>query len=124
MVLNADSGTSSTEVFVDKRIFKEKLVPINPETRIRLRLFREKGRGLVNFVIQLEFLHEWRWKVVVRYDCFHRGLHKDIYSPSGRKRKIEEISRFRTMKEASEKAVKDIRENHEEYVRKFAGDKQ
>lgn len=106
-----------------KIFVKEKLIQVESNSRIRLHLFREKGFGLINFIYQLEFNHEKKWKVVVRYDCFHGFFHKDLYSPSGRKRKIMSIPDFKNMKEALNIAKKDLIMNREIYIRRFWGDR-
>lgn len=107
-----------------RKIFvKQELIPVDLNTQLRLRLFREKRRGLVNFISQLELRHEEKWKVVVRYDCFHGFFHRDFYSPSGRKRRTEKIAGFKLIKEALDTAHKDLIKNHEIYIRRFLGDK-
>lgn len=72
---------------------------------------------------QLEFNHENKWKVVVRYDCFHGIFHKDLYAPSGRKRKAEKIYGIDDVDEALEFATKDLTQNRKIYIEKFVGDK-
>lgn len=99
---------------------KEILIPIRWDARLRLRLFRKRGKPLTGFTSQLEYLDD-RWKPVVRYDTAHGFFHRDFYSPLGKQKRKEEIG-VSDLKEAVLFADKDLRKNYEEYIEKFKRD--
>ncbi len=88
--------------------------------RMRVKLFIKKSK-LENYVVQLEykvgeFLKEWA--TVVRHNCYHGFSHKDVFSASGKGKKIE-LGKFKDLNEAVKFAIKDIKENAKEYIREF-----
>ncbi len=103
-----------------KKASKEVLIPIKWDTRLRLRLFREKGKALTGFTSQLEYLDD-RWKPVVRYDTAHGFFHRDFYSPSGKQKRKEKIN-IQDLKAAVLVADKDLRKNYEDYIEKYKRD--
>ena len=63
-------------------------------------------------MVQLEVEVEGEWKPVVRYDCSHRFVHRDVYNLGGKQRK-EELDL--SYGEALTFADEDIDENWERY---------
>lgn len=106
---------------VRRRGYKEALIPIKWDTRIRLRLFRERGLALSGFTSQLEHHFKGGWRPVVRYDTAHGFFHRDFYSTYGKQKKKEKIE-IHNLKEAVLFADKDLRKNYEEYIEKFERD--
>lgn len=104
-----------------KKATKEVLIPIRFDARIRLRIFREKGKGIVAFASQLEHYFKGKWRPVIRYDTAHGFVHKDVYSLTGKQKRKEKIP-VQNLKEAIVYADKDLRNNYEKYIGKFERD--
>ncbi len=104
-----------------KEASKEVLIPIKWDARLRLRLFRKKGKVLTAFTSQLEYYYENKWRHVVRYDTAHGFVHRDFYSPLGKQKRKEKID-IQNLKEAVLFADKDLRKNYEEYIEKYKHD--
>ena len=100
---------------------KEILIQVKWDARLRLRIFREKGRGITGFVSQLELFFKNKWTPVIRYDTAHGFVHKDVYSLLGKQKRKERIS-IKNLKEAVKYADRDLRKNYEEYIEKFKRD--
>lgn len=90
----------------------------NPVTKLRIRLFIKRGK-LHNYTVQLEHLLEEDWKQVVRFNCFHGFVHKDIYNITGEQTDKIDLGEFDDLRDAVSLAIKDINDNHEYYIRKF-----
>ena len=106
---------------VRKKGYKEALIPIKWDARLRLRLFREKDKALTGFTSQLEHYLGGKWRPVVRYDTAHGFFHRDFYSLSG-KQKRKERNVIQNLKEAVLFADKDLRNNYKDYIEKFESD--
>lgn len=104
-----------------KKASKEALIPVNYDTRIRLRIFRERGKGIVAFTSQLEHYFKGKWRSVVRYDNAHGFVHKDVYSVAGKQKRKETIA-IKNLKGALLFADKDLRNSYELYIEKFERD--
>ena len=102
---------------------KEVLIPISENARLRLKLFRKRIKGLVNFVNQLEICYKGKWQPVVRYNCAHGFVHRDIYSPTGKQKRKEILGKFKNLKEAVILSDKDLRNNYEDYIERFKRNK-
>jgi hypothetical protein len=104
-----------------------------PPTRlahsVQVRLGFSRDRGTVTkFLVQLEYWLDGDWRTVVRYDhdedsqgghdVTEEGLHLDIYR-DGEKVRVEEISGPLPANEAFEYAEDDLKDNAEQYVRRF-----
>lgn len=104
-----------------RKVSKEDIIYVRWNARIRLRIFRQRRKGIIDFIVQLEYL-VGKWIPVIRYDNAHGFLHKDVYSKTGNKKRREEII-AKTLKDAVKIAYKDLSQNYEEYVRRFEEDK-
>jgi hypothetical protein len=93
----------------------------NPITRMRLKLFTERGK-LYNYVVQLEHLMDCDWKEVVRFNYSHGFVHKDIYNKEGKQVRKIDLGHFANLKDAVDMAETDINQNHEKYIRRFRGE--
>lgn len=52
------------------------------------RHYHKTGKGrIIEFVVQLEVLVRGEWKQVVRYDCSHDFVHRDLYNLKGERKK-------------------------------------
>lgn len=92
----------------------------NPVTRFRIKLFIKRGK-LYNYVAQLEHLLNEEWRQVIRFNCFHGFVHKDVYNVEGNQIKKIDLGAFDDLRDAVSLAIKDINQNYKEYIRKFKG---
>jgi len=90
----------------------------NPLTRLRIRLFI-KGGEIYNYTVQLEHSLKEEWKQIIRFNCFHGFAHKDVYNIAGEQIDKIDLGTFDNLKDAVSLAIKDINDNHKEYVRRF-----
>ncbi|MBM3304071.1 MAG: hypothetical protein FJY76_03160 [Candidatus Aenigmarchaeota archaeon] len=89
-----------------------------PFIRMRTRLFIHKGK-ITNYVVQLEHLVGEDWKQVIRFNCYHGIVHKDIYNMDGRQVRKVDMGSFSDLKDAVDFATNDIRGRYKEYIRRF-----
>jgi len=54
--------------------------------RLRIKIETEKG-NVVDMVVQYEAKFDEEWHPIVRYDCSHGFLHRDVMFPGGKKEK-------------------------------------
>lgn len=83
--------------------------------RQRTRFVTEK-KDVVEFVVQLEVLHQGRWETVLRYDGAHGFAHRDRYNLRSEQRKEALPLDFR---DALTYAIADIRARWVDYVERF-----
>ena len=57
------------------------------QTRLVVYFSTERG-VIVRFVVKLEYEKEGVWREILRYDCFHGFVHKDLLSMSGEKKRV------------------------------------
>ena len=77
------------------------------EDRLRLRIRTEKGK-VVDIVVQYEAKFSGEWHPIVRYDCSHGFLHRDVMFPGGKKEKYPiDIPDLKTALLYSEQDIKD-----------------
>ena len=97
--------------------------------RVQLRTAFSTERGEVTrFMIQLEYWLEGDWREVVRYDhdrdapgghdITEEGLHRDVYR-DGEKIRSEDVSPPIPANEGFDAAEEDLRENVEEFIKRF-----
>lgn len=88
---------------------KEFAKDISPsgEDRLRMRIETEKGR-VVDIVVQYEAKFEDEWHPIVRYDCSHGFLHRDVMLPGGKIEKYPlDISDLKSALMYAEQDIKD-----------------
>jgi hypothetical protein len=77
------------------------------EDRLRMRIETEKGK-VKDIVVQYEAKFGDEWHPIVRYDCSHGFLHRDVLFPGGRKEKYPlDIPDLNTALMYAEQDIKD-----------------
>jgi len=77
------------------------------EDRLRLRIETEKGK-VKDIAVQYEAKFGDEWHPIVRYDCSHGFLHRDVLFPGGRKEKYPlDIPDLNTALIYAEQDIKD-----------------
>ncbi len=90
---------------------------LNFDARYRVKFEVDKGR-VVQFVVQLEWLHADSWVAVVRYDTVHGFAHRDRYKADGSVSHHEALP-VTEFKDALTHAIRDIKLNWEEWIRQY-----
>jgi hypothetical protein len=90
---------------------------ISPEgiDRLRLRISVEKGK-VVNIMVQYEALIENTWHEIVRYDCSHGFLHRDLIYPKTVEKQPLKIG---NLKDALQYAEQDIKDRWKWYKERY-----
>ena len=84
-----------------------KVISPSGDDRLRLRIVTDKGK-VVDIVVQYEAKFDETWHPIVRYDCSHGFLHRDVMSPSGKKEKYPlDIPDLKTALIYAEQDIKD-----------------
>jgi len=60
-----------------------KIISPSGEDRLRIKIITDKG-NVVNMVVQYEAKFDDEWHAIVRYDCSHGFLHRDVMFPNGK----------------------------------------
>ena len=68
-----------------KKMFTKMISPSGND-RLRIKINTEKGK-VVDMVVQYEAKFNEEWHQIVRYDCSHGFLHRDVMFPNGKKEK-------------------------------------
>ena len=63
-----------------------KTISTEGNDRLRIRIVTEKGQ-VVNIMVQYEANIAGAWREIVRYDCAHGFLHRDVMLPKGKTEK-------------------------------------
>jgi len=63
-----------------------KIISPSGDDRLRVKINIEKGK-VVDIVVQYEARFNEEWHQIVRYDCSHGFLHRDVMFPNGKKEK-------------------------------------
>ena len=99
-----------------------------PRTRLRFGLTK-RGGVPVRFLVQLEYVHDGRWRPVARFDHDASGptyrnvelvgLHLDVYGPEGEQ--VKKVTQFPPLpaSEAMGRAEEYLLERVEPMVRRF-----
>lgn len=89
-----------------KKEFIKKISPSSGD-RLRLRIETEKGK-IVDIVVQYEAEFGGEWHPIVRYDCSHGFLHRDVMLPGGKEEKYPlDIPDLKTALLYAEQDIKD-----------------
>ena len=84
-----------------------KIISPSGDDRLRLRIRTEKGQ-IADMVVQYEAKFGDKWHAVVRYDCSHGFLHRDVMLPGGKKEKYPlDIPDLKTGLIYAEQDIKD-----------------
>jgi len=62
------------------------MISSSEDDRLRLKIETKKGK-VVDIVVQYEAKFNKEWHPIVRYDCSHGFLHRDVMLPGGKKEK-------------------------------------
>ncbi len=88
---------------------KEFVKTISPsgEDRLRMKIETDKGQ-VVDVMVQYEAKLKGKWHALVRYDCSHGFLHRDVMFPDGTKEKVPlDIPDLKTALLYAEQDIKD-----------------
>jgi len=84
-----------------------KLISQSGDDRLRLKIETEKGK-VVDIVVQYEAKFDEEWHPIIRYDCSHDFLHRDVMWPGGKKEKYPlDIPDLKTALLYAEQDIKD-----------------
>ncbi len=84
--------------------------------RIRIRIAIENGK-VVDIVVQYESFIDEKWVVIVRYDCAHGFLHRDVIFPNGDKEK--QVIEFDNLEMALTYAEQDFKDRWGFYKNRY-----
>lgn len=93
-----------------------KTVSIDENDRLRIRIGTEKGK-VVNIMVQYEANITGTWREIVRYDCAHGFLHRDVISPKGKTEK--QALSIANLNDALQYAEQDIKDRWQWYKEKY-----
>jgi hypothetical protein len=85
----------------------------------RLVVYFTTKRGIaIRFVVKLEYDDDGEWREVLRYDCFHGFVHKDVLTKSGEKKRM---IRYKLLDPTTglNAAIADCSENFRAYVERW-----
>lgn len=84
-----------------------KVISQSGDDRLRLKIETKKGK-VVDIVVQYEAKFDEEWHPIVRYDCSHGFLHRDVMFPGDKKEKYPlDIPDFKTALLYAEQDIKD-----------------
>jgi hypothetical protein len=84
--------------------------------RLRMKIIIENGK-VTDIVVQYESLLEGKWVGIVRYDCAHGFLHRDVIYPNGEIEK--QVIDFNNLEMALTYAEQDFKDRWEFYKNRF-----
>jgi hypothetical protein len=84
--------------------------------RVRLKITVENGK-VTDIVVQYESFIGGKWIAIVRYDCAHGFLHRDIMHPNGDKEK--QVIDFDNLEMALTYAEQDFKDRWEFYKNRY-----
>ncbi|MFZ3254363.1 MAG: hypothetical protein WA133_08800 [Syntrophales bacterium] len=93
-----------------------KTISINGGDRLRIRIATEKGR-VANIMVQYEANIAGIWREIVRYDCAHGFLHRDVILPKGKTEK-QPLS-IANLNDALQYAEQDIKDRWQWYKERY-----
>jgi hypothetical protein len=87
-------------------------------TRLVVYFSTRKGEVL-RFVVKLEYFCDGEWRELLRHDCFHGYVHKDVLARSGGKKRVVKYGFFDpgTGLNAS---IADCVENYQSYIERWS----
>jgi len=84
--------------------------------RIRIRINVKNGK-VIDIVVQYETMIDGKWVAIVRYDCAHGFLHRDVMYPNGDKEK--QVIDFDNLEMALAYAEQDFKDRWEFYKNRY-----
>ncbi len=85
--------------------------------------FDNEGKEVSTFVVKLEYYFSGKWMEIERYDCYHNKVHKDILNRKGKKKRVVSFE-YLDIKSGLNAAIKDFKENYENYIWRFVNEKE
>ena len=87
------------------------------QTRLVVYFTTRKGLA-IRFVVKLEYEDDGVWREIIRYDCFHGYVHKDVLGRSGDKSRVV---RYELLDPTTglNAAIADCSENFRSYVERW-----
>ena len=84
-----------------------KIISPMGDDRLRIKIVTDK-ENIVNMVVQYEAKFDDEWCAIVRYDCSHGFLHRDVMFPAGKVEKYPlDIPDLKTALLYAEQDIKD-----------------
>jgi hypothetical protein len=100
-----------------ERLWVQELAP----DRVRLRCqYKQKGKSILQYTVQLETLHDGLWKLIVRFDNAHGFCHRDTIHPDGTQEKTPMF--IGTASETFTWALKEAQTSWEAHVSRYLGE--
>jgi hypothetical protein len=93
-----------------------KTISIDGNDRLRIRIGTEKGQ-VVNIMVQYEANIAGAWREIVRYDCAHGFLHRDVILTKGKMEK-QPLS-IANLSDALQYAEQDIKDRWQWYKERY-----
>ena len=93
-----------------------KTFSVDGNDRLRIRIATEKGK-VVNIMVQYEANIAGAWREIVRYDCAHGFLHRDVMLPKGKTEK-QPLS-IANLNDALQYAEQDIKDRWQWYKERY-----
>ena len=90
---------------------------IDGSSRLVVYFSTERGE-VVRFVVKLEHARDGLWREIIRYDCFHGYVHKDVLSRSGGKKRVVKYQLLDPTAGLNA-AIADCVENVQSYVERW-----
>ena len=93
-----------------------KTISIDGNDRLRIRIGTRKGQ-VVNIMVQYETNIARTWREIVRYDCAHGFLHRDVILPKGKTEK--QLRSIANLSDALQYAEQDIKDRWQWYKERY-----
>ena len=93
-----------------------KTISVDENDRLRIRISTEKGH-VVDIMVQYEAMIAGAWREIVRYDCAHGFLHRDVMLPKGKTEK-QPLS-IANLDDALRYAEQDIKDRWQWYKERY-----
>jgi hypothetical protein len=83
-----------------------KIISPENEDRLRIRITTDTGK-VVNIMVQYEARINDSWYEIVRYDCAHGFLHRDVMWPTKTEKQMLDIKNLDAALQFAEQDIKD-----------------
>ena len=80
--------------------------------------FSTKTGEVGRFVVKLEYEEGGVWKEIMRYDCFHGYVHKDVLTRAGEKKRVVRYS-YLDPGTGLNAAIADCADNFPSYIERW-----
>lgn len=93
-----------------------KIISPDGEDRLRIKFAVNKGK-VINIMVQYETMINNVWHEIVRYDCSHGFLHRDVIYPN--KKQEKQPLNIENMNDALQYAEQDIKDRWRWYKERY-----